>query len=106
TVLYRQDLEKENLYPYLVSLCKEFYQRQSERHPGLPELTSAAARSSAEPEGYHCLHCLTVYNKEYGDPARGIAPGTPFEALPVHWTCPVCEAPKSDYQLSHFQRLA
>ena len=27
--LYRKDLEKEMLFPYLVSLCKEFYHRQS-----------------------------------------------------------------------------
>lgn len=96
TVLYRQDLEKENLYPYLVSLCKEFYQRQSERHPALPE--PAFARPTAEPDGYHCIHCLTVYIKDYGDPAQGIEPGTPFDALPSHWTCPVCEGGKKDYQ--------
>ena len=96
TVLYRQDLEKENLYPYLVSLCKEFYERQSERHPALPEPSSS--RPTTETDSYHCIHCLTVYNKDYGDPAQGIEPGTLFEALPGHWTCPVCEAPKSDHQ--------
>ena len=37
-----------------------------------------------------CDACGYVYDPAVGDPAHGIAPGTPFEALPEDWTCPLC----------------
>jgi rubredoxin len=96
TVLYRGALEKENLYPYLVSLCKEFYRRQSEKQGALIE--AAPAKTKPENDIHHCTQCLTSYHKQYGDPSQKIEPGTAFESLPDHWTCPVCEAEKSSYR--------
>ncbi|HEY4336486.1 MAG TPA: rubredoxin, partial [Puia sp.] len=83
TVLYRKDLEKDNLFPYLVSLCKEFYRQQSERHSPLASRPDAVqpGRSGAAAGGWQCPHCLTVYHEEYGDEGQGISPGTPFAAL-------------------------
>ncbi len=46
---------------------------------------------------HHCTWCGYVYNPDKGDPARGIAPATPLEALPEDWRCPDCRAPKSDF---------
>ena len=104
TVLYREDLEKENLYPYIVSLCKEFYERQSEHlSPALADIAPPASQNDPEKNSYQCLHCLTTYSQEFGDPGRDVQPGTPFEALPDHWSCPVCDAPKSDYQRTDSQ---
>ncbi|HEV2479544.1 MAG TPA: rubredoxin, partial [Puia sp.] len=100
TVLYREDLEKETLYPYLVSLCKEFYRRQSEHLSSVPDIAQLPSQHEPEKNMYHCVHCLTAYSQEYGDPSHDIQPGTPFDALPDHWSCPVCDAPKSDYQRS------
>jgi rubredoxin len=97
TVLYREDLEKENLYPYIVSLCKEFYHRQSEHLSPITDVAPPPSQHDPEKNNYHCRHCLTAYSQEYGDPAQGIQPGTSFEALPDTWACPICEAPKSDY---------
>jgi len=102
TVLYREDLEKENLYPYIVSLCKEFYRRQSEHLSAVPNVAPPSSGQDAEKNTFHCMHCLTAYSQEYGDPAQDIQPGTPFDALPDHWSCPVCDAPKSDYTLTPF----
>jgi rubredoxin len=98
-VLYRKDLEKENLFPYLVSLCKEFYRQQSERHSPLPshavpkqqELDAAAG-------AWQCPHCLTAYHAPFGDEAQGIAPGTPFAGVPADYTCSVCGAGKSGFR--------
>ena len=39
---------------------------------------------------YVCDPCGYVYDPAVGDPDSGIAPGTPFEALPDDWCCPVC----------------
>jgi rubredoxin len=46
---------------------------------------------------YKCSVCGHVYDPAEGDPSLEIPPGTPFENLPEDWTCPICEAPKSDY---------
>jgi flavin reductase (DIM6/NTAB) family NADH-FMN oxidoreductase RutF/rubredoxin len=47
---------------------------------------------------YKCTICGYIYDPEVGDPDSGIAAGTPFEELPDTWTCPICNAPKSDFE--------
>jgi len=47
---------------------------------------------------YKCQICGYVYDPAEGDPDSGIKPGTPFEALPDSWVCPVCGAEKSDFE--------
>ncbi|MDO4878273.1 MAG: rubredoxin [Neisseria sp.] len=47
---------------------------------------------------YVCLLCEWVYDEEYGDPQRGIAPGTKFEDLPDDWECPLCFAGKDEFE--------
>lgn len=39
---------------------------------------------------WHCLPCGWQYDEEKGDPEMEIAPGTLFEQLPDHWSCPQC----------------
>ncbi|MFW6040272.1 MAG: rubredoxin [Thermoplasmatota archaeon] len=47
---------------------------------------------------YRCTVCGYIYDPEKGDPTQDIEPGTPFEDLPDDWLCPVCGAPKSDFE--------
>ncbi|MFC2032925.1 rubredoxin [Chloroflexota bacterium] len=47
---------------------------------------------------YQCSVCGYIYEPENGDPVGGIDPGTPFEALPDDWVCPICGAAKSDFE--------
>jgi rubredoxin len=47
---------------------------------------------------YHCAVCSHTYDPAEGDPASGIAPGTPFESLPADWVCPDCGATKADFE--------
>jgi len=47
---------------------------------------------------WKCTVCDYVYIPEFGDPERGIPPGTPFEELPDSWTCPDCGKSKSVFQ--------
>ncbi|MEM2934954.1 MAG: rubredoxin [Candidatus Thermoplasmatota archaeon] len=47
---------------------------------------------------YKCVVCGYIYDPEEGDIENGIPPGTPFEALPADWTCPVCGAGKEDFE--------
>ncbi|MCK9542439.1 MAG: rubredoxin [Novosphingobium sp.] len=44
------------------------------------------------------MNCGYVYRPEYGDPEGGIPPGTPFEALPADWCCPVCDSDKDHFE--------
>ncbi|MBD2101550.1 ferritin family protein [Leptolyngbya sp. FACHB-261] len=44
-----------------------------------------------------CLQCSMIYDPVTGDPDSGIAPGTPFEAIPNDWVCPVCQASKRSF---------
>lgn len=46
---------------------------------------------------YECDVCGYIYDLEQGDPDNGVAPGTPFEALPDDWVCPDCGADKSQF---------
>jgi flavin reductase (DIM6/NTAB) family NADH-FMN oxidoreductase RutF/rubredoxin len=47
---------------------------------------------------YRCKICGYIYDPAKGDPDGGIKPGTPFEELPDTWACPICNAPKSEFE--------
>ncbi len=46
-----------------------------------------------------CKVCWYVYDPAAGDPVWQIEPGTAFEDLPPHWTCPNCATEKSGFLL-------
>lgn len=46
---------------------------------------------------YECSICGYVYDPAAGDPDNGVAPGTKFEDVSEEWVCPVCGAPKSEF---------
>jgi len=50
------------------------------------------------PHIYECLVCGYAYEPAAGDAKRGIAEGTPFEALPENWRCPVCNSRRSKFR--------
>ena len=39
-----------------------------------------------------------IYDLTEGDPDGNVETGTPFEKLPEDWTCPVCGAPKGQFE--------
>lgn len=47
---------------------------------------------------YKCLVCGYIYDPALGDPDNNIKPGTKFEELPDGWVCPLCGAPKSEFE--------
>jgi rubredoxin len=46
-----------------------------------------------------CKICWHVYDPAQGDDYWQIPPGTPFSALPPHWSCPVCDGSKDDFMV-------
>ena len=57
------------------------------------EATTATA-DAPQMQKYQCSPCGYIYDPDKGDPDSGIVPGTPFEALPADWCCPVCGVSK------------
>jgi len=47
---------------------------------------------------YKCNICGYVYDPSIGDPTQGIRAGTSFESFPDNWSCPMCGAPKSEFE--------
>jgi rubredoxin len=45
------------------------------------------------------MSCGYIYDEEVGDPLNGIPPGTPWEAIPDDWRCPLCGTPKSEFEM-------
>ena len=48
---------------------------------------------------YRCNVCGWIYDEAKGDPDNGIAPGTRFEDLPAEFICPLCGAPKEEFEV-------
>lgn len=48
-------------------------------------------------EQYKCDVCNWIYDPAVGCPECGIAPGTPFEALPDDFECPLCGVGKDEF---------
>ncbi|WP_437114897.1 rubredoxin [Streptomyces longispororuber] len=46
-----------------------------------------------------CLVCGWVYHEALGWPEEGIAPGTPWDAIPDDWVCPDCGTSKADFTM-------
>ena len=44
-----------------------------------------------------CKVCGVIYNPAEGDPDSGITAGTPFEAIPDYWSCPICGTRKANF---------
>jgi len=47
---------------------------------------------------YRCLLCGYVYDPEVGDASGSVPAGTSFEDLSGDWVCPLCGAPKDQFE--------
>ncbi|GAA0550104.1 rubredoxin [Chitinophaga japonensis] len=100
-LLYRENVPKEQLGPYLAALCKHFYELGSEANALQDFVSSRQALApvmQAEKSLHQCRHCLSVYDETLGEPELEIAPGTAFAALPAHFCCQLCGAPATDFE--------
>ncbi|MCL2807016.1 MAG: rubredoxin [Coriobacteriia bacterium] len=44
---------------------------------------------------YQCTICSYVYDPAIGDSDGDVEAGTPWEAVPEDWSCPLCGVDKS-----------
>lgn len=61
--------------------------------------TPKVASSDPQTQKWICRQCSMIYDPIAGDPDSGIAPGTPFEAIPDDWSCPICGATKKTFMV-------
>ena len=78
----------------LTPIEKHHAQQYTEALNGLQGL---AATPKALTQKWICRQCSMIYDPIVGDPDSGIAPGTPFEAIPDDWHCPICGAQKKSF---------
>ncbi|TWH54352.1 rubrerythrin [Dulcicalothrix desertica PCC 7102] len=71
-------------------------QQYSEALQALDGAAPATKAKTGNPatQKWICRQCSMIYDPITGDPDSGIAPGTPFEAIPDDWKCPICGAQK------------
>ncbi len=95
--VFREGVKKEHLGPYVVSLCKQYYEAAA---PPVTPVAVATPETVAYAEqqrvAYQCRHCLTVYDETFGDPDQQIPAGTRFQDISSDYCCPLCEAGKED----------
>ena len=70
------------------------YKGRLQSNPTQPTPT----KKEKQMDRYVCTVCGYVYDPAQGDPDNGVNPGTKFEDVPEDWECPVCGAPKSDFE--------
>lgn len=99
-ILFRDDVQKEHLGPYLVALCKQFYGQQDLAEViSIPQFRQLSSNPVKHIRLVHqCPDCLTVYDPEAGDDAGNVTAGTPFNDLPDEYGCAVCGSPKSSFK--------
>ena len=57
-------------------------------------MTVAKQPEQPDLKKYACDLCSYIYDPARGDHSNGVEPGTTFDQLPEHWTCPECGAGK------------
>jgi flavin reductase (DIM6/NTAB) family NADH-FMN oxidoreductase RutF/rubredoxin len=62
------------------------------------ETNTKKSKEKTTMKSYRCTVCGYIYNPEKGDPDNGVDPGTAFEDIPDEWVCPVCGAPKDQFE--------
>ncbi len=77
------------------------YYRQIKRGiapPTAPTYIAEVKEKKPKMLKYRCTICGYIYDPELGETEGSIKPGTPFEALPDTWVCPICGAAKDPFK--------
>ncbi|NER82562.1 MAG: rubredoxin [Leptolyngbya sp. SIO1D8] len=75
----------------------------TEPNPQLEKATEASTEETDKPltpkemDRFECRACGYRYEPVKGDDRAKIPAGTPFEALPATWRCPVCGVPQKQF---------
>jgi rubredoxin len=88
---FARQVKRDELADTLFYVCQAYYTQMG----ASPASTSEQEAIPTPAHAVHqCPNCLTIYDPAYGEPDSGVESGTPFEALPESYACPLCETPK------------
>jgi rubredoxin len=90
---YAKNVKKEVIPALLIELSKHYFRQLNPEKESREEKEKQPQKVSTV-LSYQCTHCLSIYDKRYGDSFNNIPPGVPFEELPESYTCHVCDSPK------------
>lgn len=93
------DLIDVNGEPLTYSYYREVRKGKAPKNAPTYVKPEEETESSSGSSRYKCLACGYIYDPAAGDPDHNIPAGTGFKDLPEDWTCPVCGADKSSFEL-------
>ncbi|MFM7426497.1 MAG: rubrerythrin family protein [Elainella sp.] len=94
--IFRQAAHRFGLLTHIENHHAQQYTEALQALSGtVPQVKAAGADPATQK--WMCLQCAMIYDPVTGDPDSGIAPGTPFEAIPEDWSCPICGATKKSF---------
>jgi rubredoxin len=94
--LYAKGVRKEVIPALLIELSKLYFRQLNPEKESREEKDKQPAKPTTS-ISYQCSHCLSIYDKRYGDMFANVPPGVPFEELPDSYTCHVCDSAKKDF---------
>jgi rubredoxin len=95
-VTYSKDVSYSSLPQLLQKLTKKFYEYKNQ--PFVNQSLQKKENTKEKHIIYQCKSCFTTYDEQYGDSTNFINPGTAFNLLPNLFRCPVCDAPKTNFE--------
>jgi rubredoxin len=98
-VLFEGDINKAHVPEILQRLSKRYYLQMAQKDNATSKanIQQSSTKKRVLTTVHQCKSCLTMYDEQYGDAVNEIAAGVPFSDLPESYTCPVCEAAKSNF---------
>ena len=98
--VYKKRVPTNRVGANLIRLCNEFYDTQGSLSvkPLQPIFRESNQHEAQPHEVYQCSHCLTRYDKAFGDGVNQIPAGVEFIEL-ADYRCPVCDAGKEEFSL-------
>lgn len=98
-VIHVQDVDKVELPGLLIELSKMYFnQLGEEKENSKKKPKPEPQKEKNKKEIWQCKACLSIYDEEYGDITQEIPPGISFGKLPESYKCPLCEAPKLEFE--------
>ncbi|WP_025739636.1 rubredoxin [Aquimarina pacifica] len=95
-LMYAQDVDQKDLNSILLELTKTYFQKLGTEEVHTPGV--AQKKEVIEIEVYQCKDCKTVYDPSIGDIVAQIPAGVDFDEVSDEYSCPLCEAPKTDFE--------
>jgi rubredoxin len=98
-VLFERGINKVHVAEILQRLCKKYYAKNSQNNIEPAQIIEKIPEPKAIHTVHQCTTCFTIYDDRFGDQMNEIAAGITFENLPKNYTCPICDAPKSNFKM-------